>query len=622
MYVYSIKKNKGTEIKMKTVTNRIIAMTLSLVICFSLAFSVSLSTQAATVDYVYAGNYIKNWGVRGTVATFLSPNAIEFYEDNNTSYDELSALSGSSNNSSVMSSSLYGELQRIMKKNHSNVTSYNETRDKFQYTDCQNSGKTSNKISSFYSGKLIGPSWDGGATWNREHTWPNSKGSGDGENDIMMLRPTSMQENSGRGNKAYGESSGFYNPNKESGNTLDLRGDVARIMVYQYVRWSQSSLWGASGVMESKAVLLKWMEADPVDTWELGRNDSVESITGTRNVFVDYPELVFILFGAEVPSDYQTPSGEAKSQGSGSGSTPTPTPVYTVTATSSNTSWGTVSVNGMTITADPTSDYMVDGYTIVSGSATVSRNGNSFVVTPTSNVTIRVNFVKKSEAQGQSTVIFSDDGNQFSSQKVNNGSKISVPEYQGQLPREFTFIGWSERTVNGETAEPQLYREGDKYEVTSNVTLYAVFAMSKDNTYYYYTSIPTDCTHSRKQNVASVEATCFTFGYTAGVYCPDCDKYLSGHQIIETLAHTYADEKATKCDVCGAIKGSDSQGSNNGSSTPTTDTIGSVFIDLDSDEYEIDWVLVGIIAGGVLLAAGITVLVIVLVKKKKSKNNQ
>jgi hypothetical protein len=63
--------------------------------------------------------------------------------------------------------------------------------------------------------------------------------------------------------------------------------------------------------MESVEVLLAWMEADPVDTWELGRNDSVQSITGTRNVFVDYPELAFLLFGEEIPADMQTPSGGA-----------------------------------------------------------------------------------------------------------------------------------------------------------------------------------------------------------------------------------------------------------------------------------------------------------------------
>ena len=57
--------------------------------------------------------------------------------------------------------------------------------------------------------------------------------------------------------------------------------------------------------------LLAWMEEDPVDTWEMGRNDAVQSITGTRNVFVDYPEYAWLLFGREIPSDMTTPSGEA-----------------------------------------------------------------------------------------------------------------------------------------------------------------------------------------------------------------------------------------------------------------------------------------------------------------------
>ena len=68
--------------------------------------------------------------------------------------------------------------------------------------------------------------------------------------------------------------------------------------------------------MESPEVLLEWMEEDPVDTWELGRNDSVQAITGTRNVFIDYPELAFILFGEDIPSDMETPSGIAKNQSS------------------------------------------------------------------------------------------------------------------------------------------------------------------------------------------------------------------------------------------------------------------------------------------------------------------
>ena len=298
---------------MNKMTKRSLAFLLVVVICVALLPTFSIDAYAASssdVEYVYSGKYIYNWGERGEVATFLSPKAEEFYTGTNT-YDSLSMLSGGTKVSTVPGSALYNALQSLMKSNHSYETSYSATKDLYKYTDCQKSG---GKISSFYSGTLIGPAW-GEGNWNREHTWPDSKGlGGNDENDIMMLRPTSTSENSSRGNTAYGQSSGYYNPNSESGGKYDLRGDVARIFLYVYVRWGNTTYaWGKSGVMESVDVMLDWMEADPVDTWEMGRNDSVESITGTRNVFVDYPEFAFLLFGEDVPADMQTPSGGAAS---------------------------------------------------------------------------------------------------------------------------------------------------------------------------------------------------------------------------------------------------------------------------------------------------------------------
>ena len=297
---------------MKTM-RRGLALLMTLVMLVTFVPTLFIQVDAANdVNYVYSGKYIYNWGTRGTVATFLSPNAEEFYKDNNTSYEKLSSYSGGTGKSDAPKSALYKELQRLMKSNHTYINAYKENNNLLKYTDCQNSG---GKISSFYSGKSIGPAWDSASTWNKEHTWPNSKGlGGSDEDDIMMIRPTSVSENSSRGNTAYGQSSGYYNPNSESNGTYDLRGDTARIFLYIYVRWGNTSYaWGKSGVMESLEVLLAWMEADPVDTWELGRNDSVESITGTRNVFVDYPELAFLLFGENVPTDMVTPSGEASS---------------------------------------------------------------------------------------------------------------------------------------------------------------------------------------------------------------------------------------------------------------------------------------------------------------------
>ena len=299
---------------------RVLSFLLILVMLLGMSPVLMLESDAAVgqISYVYGStskfkNVITNWGEREQTATFMSPNADAFYKAQGTNYTEMASLSGSSNRSSVPSSPLYKELQSIMKSAHKTTTSYDSTKELYKYTDCQKSSSSS--ISSFYSGTAIGPGWNEGPSWNREHTWPNSKGLGGAdENDIMMLRPTATSENSSRGNTAYGESDSYYHPNSESGGKYDLRGDVARIMLYTYVRWGNTGkMWGTSGVMESETVLLKWMEEDPVDTWELGRNDSVESITGTRNVFVDYPELAFLMFGTEIPEDMPTPSGAAAS---------------------------------------------------------------------------------------------------------------------------------------------------------------------------------------------------------------------------------------------------------------------------------------------------------------------
>ncbi len=355
---------------MKSLFKKSLSLFLVFIMCVSVLFGLNLSIFAAdtnSVTYVYDGNYIYNWGTRGTTATFLSPNAEAFYTKNNVTLSGFLTLDGSSSESGIPSSALYQELQQLMTVNHSYVISYDNTRPLFMYTDCQNNG-TPNTISSFYSGIAIGPEWDGGSTWNREHTWPNSKGdlAGNGENDIMMLRPAATSENGSRGNKAYGSSTDtiYFYPNLGS---YDLRGDVARIILYQYVRWgctntgssyNATSIFGADGVIESQDLLLTWIEQDPVDTWEMGRNDSVEAITGTRNVFVDYPELAFDLFNESVPTGYTTPSGGADVEGSTNNSSLTKATI-TFDDTSKRTAFSTSSQvweeNGITFTNNKSS---------------------------------------------------------------------------------------------------------------------------------------------------------------------------------------------------------------------------------------------------------------------------
>ena len=148
---------------MTNVLKRSLALALVLVMCISFLPIISLNASAADVTYVYDGKYIYNWGARGVTATELSPNAEAFYTGSN-SYDVLSAYEGGTGTSDAPNSDLYKALQKLMKDSHTYITSYDATKNLFKYTDCQNSG---GKISSFYSGKEIGPSWDGG--WNREH---------------------------------------------------------------------------------------------------------------------------------------------------------------------------------------------------------------------------------------------------------------------------------------------------------------------------------------------------------------------------------------------------------------------------------------------------------------------
>lgn len=276
-------------------------------------------TKAEDVVYKTSGKYVANWGARGENCVFLSTYAQNFYTGS-YSYATLIQNAGGTAQNNAHKSALYSALKSMMSKKHTYINSYKENNNLFCYTDCVRN--ETSILSSFYSGTIVGSAWvSGGGTYNKEHTWPNSKGlGGSDEDDIMMIRPTVVSENSSRGNTAYGESSGYYDPDCCTIYDFSVRGDCARIVLYTYVRWGNTSkAWGQSGVIENLDVLLKWMQEDPVDTWEMGRNDAVQSITGTRNVFIDYPELAWTLFGRQAPKNMSTPSGNAASGNTGSG---------------------------------------------------------------------------------------------------------------------------------------------------------------------------------------------------------------------------------------------------------------------------------------------------------------
>ena len=110
---------------------------------------------------------------------------------------------------------LKSQLHTIVKTGHV-ALSYDSARTNLQITDADpnNPGhmlsvydRISINVAAINPGGSI-PGWDAGATWNREHTWPQSRGitstSPPDGTDLFELRPSSSSNNSSRGNKNYG----------------------------------------------------------------------------------------------------------------------------------------------------------------------------------------------------------------------------------------------------------------------------------------------------------------------------------------------------------------------------------------------------------------------------------
>ena len=210
----------------------------------------------------------------------------------------------------------------------------------------------------------------------REHIWPKSKASylmatGLGGSDLHHLRPAYGKVNNIKSNWGFADinndngsfKSGWKNKktvmwpasgknakislwraDDSKGETFadyntDVHGDIARILLYIYTRWKQPNLYSdifdeegnpdttrlpeldpddskdtGERIIYDLPTLLKWMREDPVSEWEMRRNDLTQDIQGNRNVFIDYPELAWLLFDETVPSDMDTPSGMARHQ--------------------------------------------------------------------------------------------------------------------------------------------------------------------------------------------------------------------------------------------------------------------------------------------------------------------
>ena len=140
----------------------------------------------------------------------------------------------------------------------------------------------------------------GSTGWNREHTWAKSHGdfgtSAGAGTDGHHLRATDARENSTRGSRDFGNDSPGYTPPKSA------RGDVARMIFYMATRWEmtvddQCKQTESAARHGKLSHLLQWHEEDPVDPYEVRRNNVIYGYQNNRNPFIDHPELVQYIFG-------------------------------------------------------------------------------------------------------------------------------------------------------------------------------------------------------------------------------------------------------------------------------------------------------------------------------------
>jgi len=158
--------------------------------------------------------------------------------------------------------------------------------------------------------------------WNREHVYSQSLGtpalsdSGPGS-DAHHLRPADAQRNSSRNNRKFTDGSGNSGIQSDGGwyPGDEWKGDVARMMMYMYVRYDDRCLMSNVGIGDNSAtpddmidLFLKWNVEDPVSDFEKQRNTYHEDTAnqnaqGNRNPFIDNPILATRIWGGDNAED-------------------------------------------------------------------------------------------------------------------------------------------------------------------------------------------------------------------------------------------------------------------------------------------------------------------------------
>ncbi len=189
-----------------------------------------------------------------------------------------------------------------------------------------------------YNRVSVSGNWDSGATWNREHVWPQSRQPGSVNNsstgnlgDPHALRPANPSINSSRSNKPFGFGTtfgGFGSLGSYYFPGDDDKGDIARQLFYSDTRWTSLGLslvdpFPSGNQMGELASQVAWHYLDPPDTFERRRNHAIYDIglnpafhTDNRSAYVDHPEFVWSVYVDQLNDSQLNVGGAPAADGS------------------------------------------------------------------------------------------------------------------------------------------------------------------------------------------------------------------------------------------------------------------------------------------------------------------
>lgn len=156
--------------------------------------------------------------------------------------------------------------------------------------------------------------------WVREHVFPRSLGTPNlgfefAGADAHHLRSIDSQRNNSRSNRLFEEGSGVdMSYITSAGNWYpgnQWKGDIARMIMYMYVRYPSQCLPTNVGVGSTTFstfgdmpnVFLEWNATDPISQYEINRNNILNTIQGNRNPFIDNPYLATIIWNGPDATD-------------------------------------------------------------------------------------------------------------------------------------------------------------------------------------------------------------------------------------------------------------------------------------------------------------------------------